>query len=376
MGATSKKDVERYRDNLRDEVDGEALYLALARQERDENLKEVFTRLAESERRHQSLWRTRLAEAGEPVPDFRPSLRVRILGRLARVFGTGAIVPVVTRMEDAAQSMYDSQPEAVAAGLPADERSHARLFREIGKTRAGATGVPIARLEGRHRGASANALRAAVLGANDGLVSNLSLVMGVVGADPGRSVVLLGGLAGLLAGALSMALGEWVSVRSAAEAFARQLQTEAQELEAFPEEEEEELTLIYRAKGLSPDDARATARRILSRKDTALETLAREELGMSEGEAGSPWTAAVASFFTFATGAVLPVLPWAVAGGFGAIVATVVMAGGGLFVVGASTSLFTGRSFAFSGARMLVLGLAAAAITFGIGRVVGVDLEG
>jgi VIT1/CCC1 family predicted Fe2+/Mn2+ transporter len=200
--------------------------------------------------------------------------------------------------------------------------------------------------------------------------------MGIAGADPGRTVVMLGGIAGLLAGALSMALGEWISVRSAAESFTKQLRTEAEELEEFPEEEEEELTLIYRAKGLSPEDARATAKRILSQPETALETLAREELGMSQGEAGNPWTAAIASLLTFVSGAIIPVIPWLFVGGNTAAAITVVAAGTGLFFVGAATSLLTGRSMFFSGGRMLVLGLAAAAITFGIGAAIGVEVGG
>lgn len=375
--ALSKEDIRRYRGFVRDETDGEALYRYLARFEQDPSLQEVFSRLADSERRHRRFWTERVEQAGETVPRYRPSLKVRLLGYAARFFGSSAIIPFVSRMEDAARSQYDSVPEAVEQGLPHDERSHARLFREIGSSgRIGRGGVPIAQLERRHGATDANALRAAVLGANDGLVSNLSLVMGVAGADPGASVVLLGGLAGLLAGALSMALGEWISVRSAAEAIQHQLDAEAEELEAFPEEEEEELTLIYRAKGLDPAEARATARRIISQKDVALETLAREELGISEIDAGNAWTAAGVSFLTFAAGAVLPVLPWFFTEGLGATLATILMAGLGLFIAGAATSLFTRRGVIFAGARMLVLGLGAAALTYVIGALVGVEVSG
>lgn len=212
-------DIKRYRENLRDEVDGAALYRLLADAEKDPHLKTVYERLAVSEDRHTALWERKLREAGAEVPRFKPSFRVKIIGWLARRFGTEAVSPIVTRMEMAATGMYDTQPEAVAEHLPADERSHARLFREISSgSRAGRVSVDIARVEGRHRAANGNALRAAVLGANDGLVSNLSLVMGVAGADPGRDLVVLSGVAGLLAGSLSMALGEWISVRSSTEA--------------------------------------------------------------------------------------------------------------------------------------------------------------
>lgn len=368
----SPADIKRYRANLRDEVDGAVLYRSMAAAEADPYLKEVFTRLAASEERHQALWRQKLEEAGATIPTFRASFRVRFLGWLARRFGTQTVTPIVRTMEAAATDMYDNQPEAVAAGLPGEERSHARLFREIGGTARARSGmVDIAKVEGRHRAGTGNALRAAVLGANDGLVSNLSLVMGVAGADPGREVVLLGGIAGLLAGSLSMALGEWVSVRSSAEAFERQVVVEREELALMPEEEAEELTLIYQAKGLPRHEAEATAQRILGNQATALDTLVREELGMSPGEAGNPWVAAVTSFVTFSVGAVLPVLPWLFVGGVPAVVASAVASGAGLFLVGAVITLFTGRSVLYSGARMLTFGLAAAAITFGIGKAIG-----
>lgn len=370
----SREDIKRFRENLKDEVDGAALYRLLADAEKDPHLKEVYSRLAASEDRHLALWRSKLEEAGAEVPNYKPSMRVKMLGWLARRFGTQAVSPVVTRMEMSATSMYDDQPEAVEANLPADERSHARLFREISRSgQAAEQGVNIARIEGRHRGGTGNALRAAVLGINDGLVSTLSLVMGVAGASPGRSVVFLSGIAGLLAGSLSMALGEWISVRSSAESFERQLRVEAEELELMPEEEQEELTLIYQAKGFTREEAAHAAQRILANKETALDTLAREELGMSAEESGNAWVAAITSFLLFSAGAILPVIPWMFVGGALAVTLSAVVAGLGLFVAGAFTNLFTGRGLLFSGSRMLVFGLAAAAITFGIGKVIGVS---
>ncbi len=369
----SGEDIKRFRSNLRDEVDGAALYRYLAQAETDPHLRDIYERLALSEDRHLALWRAKLEEAGERVPEFRPSFRVRVLGFIARRFGAALVAPVVAQMEAGAMGMYDNQPEAVAEHLPADERSHARVFREISRSggvrRSGP--VDIARIEGRHRGATGNALRAAVLGANDGLVSNLSLVMGIAGADPGRDVVILGGIAGLLAGSLSMALGEWISVRSSVEAFERQMDIERQELELNPQEEEEELTLIYQAKGLPRDEAQRTARQILANPETALDTLVREELGMSQGEAGNAWVAAGTSFLTFSGGAALPVLPWLFVGDLPGILASAALCGAGLFVVGATITLFTGRGVLFSGARMLGFGLAAAALTFAIGKAIG-----
>lgn len=370
--AYSPADIKRFESNYRDEVDGAALYRLLADAEKDEHLREVYRRLAVSEDRHLALWEEKLREAGVEVGARRPSGKVRLLGWLARRFGTGFVAPIVTSMELSAQGMYDDQPEAVAANLPEDERSHARLFREISRSgKPHDPQVSIAQVEGRHRGASGNALRAAVLGANDGLVSNLSLVLGVAGASPGQDIVLLAGIGGLVAGALSMAQGEWISVRSSSEAFARQVAIERDELAMMPEEEEEELTLIYQAKGLAEADARATAKRILGDHERALETLTREELGMSRDEAGNAWVAAFASLVMFAVGAVVPLLPWLLVGGLTAGVLSAVLGALGLFALGAAITLFTGRSALYSGARQTLGGLTMAAVTFGIGTLVG-----
>jgi VIT1/CCC1 family predicted Fe2+/Mn2+ transporter len=366
-------DIRRYRRNYQDEVDGVRLYQLLSDAEDDPNLKELYLRLATSELRHRELWERKLREAGVEPPRPKPSFRVRALGFLARRFGAQSVSPMVMRMEMSATSMYDHQPEAVAENLPADERSHARMFREIGRiNRDRRSPVDIAGLEGRHRGASGNAIRAAVLGANDGLVSNLSLVAGVAGADPGRDVVLLAGIAGLLAGSLSMALGEWVSVRSSAEYFEHQLDIERDELAEVPEEEQEELALIYQAQGLELEVARAAAARAMANRETALETLARAELGLSGEEANNPWVAAIASFVMFSIGAVLPVIPWLFASGATATVASIALSAVGLFALGALITIFTSRGPVYAGLRMLALGLVAAAITYGIGAAIGV----
>jgi VIT1/CCC1 family predicted Fe2+/Mn2+ transporter len=370
--APTADDIKRYRANYQDEVDGSELYRLLAAAEKDPHLTELYVRLAASEQRHLDLWAGKLRDAGAEVPRFRPTFRIRMLGFLARRFGTQSVAPIISRMENRVTGMYDLQPEAVEANLPADERQHARIFQELSRATAGpVTGAGIARSEGRHGAATGNALRASVLGVNDGLVSTLSLVMGVAGADPGRSVVLLSGIAGLLAGSIAMALGEWISVRSSVEMYERQVRIEREELTLNPEEEEEELSHIYQAKGLSEADARATAKRILGNTETALDTLVREELGMSLEEAGNPWVAAGSSFLMFSLGAVLPVIPWFLASGPLAVGLSAAFAGVGLFASGAITTLFTGRNPFFSGGRMLAFGLAGAAVTFGVGKVIG-----
>jgi len=367
----SSADLARYRENLRGEIDGASLYMAMADAEAHPALKEFYRRMAATETRHGSVWRERLEEAGIRTTGWGPSWRTRVLMLVGRVVGPAWVVPTIAAREAADRAMYDTQPEA-AAGMPADERSHARLFRELSRG-AGLEGTEIVRIEGRHKASGGNALRAAVLGANDGLVSNLSLAMGVAGASGGSSAVLVAGLAGLLAGALSMAIGEWLSVQSARELYAHQVAVEREELLAVPDEEEEELALIYEAKGLSPEQARTTAKTIVGGDlARALDTLAREELGIDpEALGGSAWVAAGTSFCLFALGAIVPVLPFFVASGSPAILASIVVSAAALMIVGVAITVVTGSSALRSGLRQVVLGLVAAAITFGLGSLVG-----
>jgi VIT1/CCC1 family predicted Fe2+/Mn2+ transporter len=366
----SPGDVERWRRNLQGEVDGALIYRAMAAKAGDERLAELYRRMGESEDRHAALWRGRLEAAGAATRAVNPTVRARILGWLARTGGAGLVAPIVAGQERSGQSMYDDQPEAAGTSLPADERSHARL---LGAVTGGTSGSVLARFEGRHRAVGGNALRAAVLGANDGLVSNFSLVMGVAGASAGGAPVLVAGLAGLMAGSLSMALGEWLSVQSARELYESQIATESAELSQFPQEEEEELRLIYEAKGLDSERARDLARRVIEGDQrTALDTMSREELGIDPNElGGSAWVAAGTSFILFAAGAIVPVLPFLVGAGSSAIIASAVMSGVALFALGAAITLLTGRHPLFAGLRQVGFGMAAAAITFGIGTLLG-----
>ena len=368
---------ERYRSNLQDELDSAALYRALAESEETPQMREVYRRLAAIEEKHAALWREQLATVGESAGRYRASLRTRILAWLARQFGAALVLPMVAAIEREDRGMYDNQPEARAAGLPGVERSHSRVLQAASRPiRGGLTGSALAQIEGRHR-TGGNALRAAVLGANDGLVSNLSLVMGVAGAEFSGKTVLVTGLAGLLAGACSMAMGEWLSVTSARELYGQQIATEKAELDEIPEEEQEELELIYQAKGLPADKAKELAARIIADPETALDTLAREELGIDPNDlGGSPWTAAGTSFLLFAIGAIFPVAPFFFLSGIAVIVTSVVVSACAMFAIGAGTTLFTGRGMLFSGARQICIGLAAAAVTFGLGRLIGVSLGG
>lgn len=367
------RDVARWRENVQGETDGIAIYRAMAEAERDPSLATVYRRLAEAEERHLALWEAKLREAGRWAGRPGPSWRARLLAWVARRAGPDAVAPTIAAREAKDQRGYDHQPEAEGTSLPRDERSHARLLREV--SGGGLAGPSIARLEGRHRATGGNALRAAVLGMNDGLVSNFGLVMGVAGATSDARAIAVAGLAGLVAGSLSMALGEWLSVQSARELFARQIEIERQELAAAPEEEEEELALIYQAKGAAPEQARIIARDIV-RSGRALDTLAREELAIDPSElGGSAMVAAATSFAMFALGALVPLLPLALLGGTAAIVASAVLSAAALFGVGALITVLTGQPAVRAGLRQLAIGVAAAAITFGIGRLLGVALS-
>ncbi|MBV9016192.1 MAG: VIT1/CCC1 transporter family protein [Alphaproteobacteria bacterium] len=368
----------RYRANLQGEVDSAALYRALAQAEPDPRLKEVYGRLAAVEEGHAEFWRKQLDRIGAHAQRLGLGWRTRALAWLARRFGPQFVLPTVNTLEQRDVGQYDQQSEAVAGGLPAAERSHARIVQAIeSSTPGGLQGSALARLEGRHRAMGGNALRAAVLGANDGLVSNLSLVMGVAGAAVSEKTILLTGLAGLVAGACSMAMGEWLSVNSARELAQKQIAIEKSELEYAPEEEIEEIALIYEAKGLPRAQAEALAREMMANKDTALDTLVREELGIDPDElGGSAWTAAISSFLLFSVGAVFPVAPFLFLQGRIAVIASLVASGVALALIGAGTSLFTGRGIAFSAFRQLVIGYVAAAITYAIGMLAGVTLGG
>ena len=374
---TGNHDVQRYTNNLQGEAEGAALYTALAEAERDPHLAEVYRRLAAVESAHAEFWRKQLARIGIETNPSHVGFRTRALIWLSRRFGPQFVLPTVSALERRDSGQYDIQPEAVAGGLPRAERSHRRIVQAIeSAVPGGLSGTALARLEGRHR-AGGNALRAAVLGANDGLVSNLSLVMGVAGAAASNSTILLTGFAGLVAGACSMAMGEWLSVTSARELNQRQIDIEADELSRMPEEEKEELVLIYRSKGLEEREARALADRLIANKDTALDTLVREELGLDPEElGGSAWTAAFTSFALFAVGAIFPVAPFAVQSGLHAVFASLALSGLALILIGAGTSLFTGRSIVYSAFRQVLFGFAAAGVTYGLGALVGAAVLG
>lgn len=364
----SEADVARYRENYLVEMDGIALYRAMAAAEKDQERVSIFEKLAENEERHAQRWARLIKNAGGDVPAHRPTARVRMLGWMARYFGTRRVVPIISSMEARDEPGYMEQPEA--AGMPAEERAHSRTLRAM------ASGMSeqqaIAGTERWHLTGRAGGLRAAVFGVNDGLLSNFSLVMGFAGAEAKPEYIILAGVAGLLAGSFSMAAGEYVSVRSQREVFEQQIAMEKQELEMSPKEEEEELSLIYRAKGLPEKEAALLAHRIIANPHTAIDTLAREELGLDPSELGSPWTAALSSFVSFVIGAFIPVLPFLLSSGRIAVVVSAALSFTALFGVGALVSIFTARGPLVSGGRMVAIGVLVSAITYGVGWLFGV----
>lgn len=365
---TDPATIERWKAARQEELDAEAIYRALAAAQAAPERAELFAAIADDERRHAADWEERLrAAAVEPGP-ARPGQRARILCRLAGDFGDTVVVPIMRDREALSTEAYMDESGAFAA----DEARHARaLATLVGETRGEPIGRALARLQ-RGRAAGGNALRAAVLGVNDGLVSNASLVMGVAGAGVASKDILVTGVAGLIAGACSMAMGEWISVQSSRELSAKELAVEQHHIATASEEEQAELALVYEQKGLHPGEAQRVAERLSADPETALDTHAREELGIDPEElGGSPWVAAGTSFALFVLGAILPILPFVFLSGNTAVVVALAVSAAGLFGIGAAITLLTGRSVLVSGFRQLAFGAAAFAVTYGIGALFG-----
>ena len=312
----------------------------------------LFLELAQAAERQAGLWAAEMAKAGvSPPAAFRPDARTRLIGWLIPRLGVRPLKGMLAAMKVRGMSLYHAP--VPQHGIP----------------------TSLDQLDGnrRHAGSNGN-LRAAVFGVNDGLVSNASLILGVAGAAAAPSVILLSGVAGLLAGAFSMAAGEYVSVRSQREFYEYQIALEREELDQYPQEEAAELALIYQAKGVAKEEARRMADALLRDPDRALDTLAREELGLNPDELGSPWGAAISSFLAFSLGAFIPLLPFLLLSGSAALLGTLIATGISLFGVGAAISLFTGKQAWIGGLRMLGIGGAAGAATWLIGRALGVAL--
>ena len=358
--------------NLLDERDGAALYEGLAQIEKSPSGAASFAELARAERRHAQIWAKKLEGAGVALPADKPSSRVRLTLWLARRLGTGAVLPHVAETEAIDADKYARQG-AEAEELVKEEREHREVLVGMRGKALGAAGL-IASRESWHKGGRSGALRAAVFGMNDGLISNLSLVLGVAAAGAADHALVVTGLAGLLAGACSMAVGEYTSVASQRDLLRRQVDLERRELAEAPEEEASELALIFKQKGFSDEQVTRTTSELLKNPESALDTLVREELGLDPANLGSPLTAALSSFATFALGAAVPILPFLFASGWTAVSVSGALAAGLLVGVGALLGVLSGTGAVRSAARMVGLAALAAAVTFGLGRLVGANL--
>ncbi len=351
------------------------IYHCLAENEKDEHLAAVYLRMAAIEENHAIHFQEAITASGSTTPNFSPSFRTKLLVYLSKRFGASAILPGLQAKEQQGTTAYLNDGNS---NFASDEQLHSRMISQISSaTRGGISGDSLAQLEGRHRTTGGNALRAAVLGANDGMVSNLCLVMGVAGVSMNSKAILVAGFAGLLAGAISMALGEWLSVQSSRELYANQIKIEKAEIEQAPEEEAEELSLIYQSRGLKKSYADEMAKQIISNQDYAVDTLARDELGINPEElGGSAWEAAVTSFFLFVLGAIVPLFPYFFLTGTTAVLVSILASIVGLFILGAVITLFTGRKVFLSGLRMVAFGMAAALVTYAIGKLIGTSIGG
>jgi len=327
-----------------EELQSAYLYEVMAAREKGSARSALFKRLAHEARSQADIWKKKLSAEGVQVSetDFTPTLRARLVARLIGLLGPRAIMPVLAAMKVRGISVYQSS-------VHGDEK---QLHRAIN---------------------SGGNLRAAVFGLNDGLVSNASLVLGVLGAGAESDVLLMSGAAGLMAGAFSMAAGEYISVKTQRELYEYQIGLERDELKTYPDEEAQELALIYEAKGFSASEAEAMSKKMISDPERALDTLAREELGLNPQELGSPWRAALYSFVSFALGALVPLI--AVISFSNPLFGTIVLSASALFIVGLSMSLFTGRSALWSACRMLVIGCLAGGVTYGLGLWFGVSVS-
>jgi vacuolar iron transporter family protein len=363
---------------LQTEFDTAYLYQCIAELQTDNSHKQVLLQMSAIEMRHaqHALEHLRRTHPEAQMPG--PSLRARVQLAVGKVFGYGSVVQNLMALEKNLAKSALTTKMKLGVPITGYEHNHLKIIESLNEQPSFqvSSGV-LKEYEGRHKSVGGNALRAAVLGANDGLISNMSLVMGVAGAKAQDEIILLTGIAGLLAGAISMAMGEWLSVQSSRELYMNQIAMEEEELENAPEEEQRELALLYQAKGLTPAEAERLAAEVFQDKTRALDTLIIEELGIDKEElGGSAWEAAFASFLLFAIGAIIPLFPYFFTSGLHARYWSIGAAVVGLFLIGAASTLFTGRSLAYSGARQIIFGLGAAAVTFGVGRFIGVQIGG
>jgi vacuolar iron transporter family protein len=361
--------------NLLDEREGATLYDGLAQHEKDAARAQTFRAMAEDERRHADVWRRKLEKEGVAVPPEQASARVRALVWLARRLGSAAVVPMALEAESTNAASYEQQG-GEASAMADEERAHRQVLSGMTDHTPSSARALISSRERWHRGGGrAGSIRAAIFGMNDGLLSNLSLMLGVAGAGVGPHAVVVTGFAGLLAGAFSMAAGEYTSVASQRDLLARQVALEKREIEEAPEEEAAELTLLFKQKGLSTEQASRTAQEIVKHPESALDTLVREELGLDPEDLGSPWGAAISSFGMFAVGAIVPVVPFLFLDSEPATIVAAVLSGAVLALVGGLVGFLSGTGVVRSAGRMVGLAALAAGVTYLVGRLFGASVN-
>ncbi|MDR3491021.1 MAG: VIT1/CCC1 transporter family protein [Gammaproteobacteria bacterium] len=337
-------------ENWEEEKRSAYLYKIVAASEKDPKYKELFLGLSDMAENQAGIWATQLKKNNITVPAFyTPDWRTKIISQLIRIAGPRRLRLILAATKVRGMSIY--RDNKIGHHFP-------KVFGEE---------------EEQHRGVKHSGnLRAAVFGINDGLLSNTSLILGVAGASANAHFILISGVAGLLAGASSMASGEYISVRSQREMLEYQLALEKHELDTYPEEEAAELALIYEARGLPKDEAVRMSNLLIQNPEKALDTLAREELGVNPDELGSPWGAAISSFTSFVIGAGIPLLPFVISNSQSNLFMSIILSACSLFSVGAILSLFTQRNAWLSGLRVLLIGVAAGTLTYLIGSLFGV----
>ena len=371
-------DLDKLKGQLQTEVDTAFLYDSIASIQSDDNLTRVLRSLSQIEKGHAKNMLDKVLTIDSKYQMPMPSSRAKLQLKLGKIFGYSSIISSLSSVEK--QFAVNAVKNKIKNGEKPTgfEHNHLKIIEAVNNNAAlNVSGGFLSKFESRHKSVGGNALRAAVLGSNDGLVSNMSLVMGVAGAAVSNNTILLTGIAGLLAGAISMALGEWLSVQSSRELNQRQIDLETEELLASPQEEKKELVLLYQAKGMNVFEAQKLADKAFESHETAIDAIITEELGIDKEElGGSAWEAAIASFVLFSIGAIIPLYPFMILEGKNVIFLSVGSSVVGLFGIGAAITLLTGKSVMFSGLRQVGFGLAAAAITYGIGSLIGVSLAG
>ena len=375
--ATKQELIAALRQNWQREMEGVRTYRDLAQRERDTARRNILTKMADAEQRHAQKWEQKLAELGVEPPQEQRSLKTRFQGWLRRQLGTDAALRQlegeedkdIARYEAQARSINDVEAQTMLREVRREEESHGRVIREIigpiGPQ--GMLDVMLRRERWHKRGGGW--LGDAIYGANDGLGAVFGIVSGVAGYTGGAAsnLVLISGLAGMLASALSMGSGAFLATKSEREVYQAEIGREKREIEEDPEEEQEELALFYQLKGFTEDESRMLASRLAEKPEQFLRTLAHEELGLSEDSFPNPWVAAVSATISTALGAFIPIIPFFFLSGITAIIVAAFISLVAHFAVGAAKTLVTGRSWFNSGMEMTVVGGIEAVITYVLG---------